>query len=97
MTLTSINEAFIMHRKVCKTCAGDDEKVCKAGLNLLLHFHQLIVYEVDREVAHEKAKAEVAEIQEARPGLRVLSRETLDRGLTRPELHSPAVRVRRRV
>ena len=97
MTLTSINEAFILHRQACKTCAADTPAVCKTGLHLLLHFHQLILNEVDREVAHEKAKAEVAEIQEARPGLRVLSRETLDRGLTRPELHSPAVRVRRQV
>ena len=96
MTLTSINEAFMRHRAVCKVCASDGPAVCKKGLPLLLHFHRLILNEVDREVAHEKAKAEVAEIQEARPGLRVLSRETLDRGLTRSKLYRDPVPVQRR-
>lgn len=95
MSLTSINEAFILHAKVCAVCAEDNEKVCKQGLHLLLHFHQLIVNEVDHEVAHEKPKSKTTET--APHGLRILSREALDRGLTRPELHSPAVRVRRRM
>jgi len=92
MTLTSINEAFILHREVCKVCASDGPAVCKKGLHLLLHFHQLIV----SEVAHEEAKAKTETTETARTSLRVLSRDTLDRGLTRSKLYRGPVPVQRR-
>ncbi len=49
-TLTSINEAFCLHAKVCKLCGNfSSAAVCAIGLKLLAHFHQAILEDIRRE------------------------------------------------
>ena len=48
--LTSINDAFILHTKVCKLCGDlDRPEVCAIGAKLLSHFHAVILDEVRNE------------------------------------------------
>lgn len=51
MTLTSINEAFCLHTKVCQLCGNlSRPEVCAIGQKLLSHFHEMIHDERRREV-----------------------------------------------
>jgi len=49
-TLTSINDAFMLHIRVCKLCGNlDGPEVCAIGAKLLSRFHAVILDEARRE------------------------------------------------
>jgi hypothetical protein len=65
MILAEINDAFILHRQVCKTCGSDGPALCRTGLNLLLQFQLLLVAEVERDMSDVRRKGEAKNSQAA--------------------------------
>lgn len=56
MTLTSINEAFMLHRSGCPVCRSNGPALCSEGLGLIETFHQVIVEAAMQEL-HEMQRA----------------------------------------
>jgi hypothetical protein len=54
MTLSSINDSFIFHRKTCKLCASDGVGLCWVGMKLMRLFHDVLVEEIAKETRELK-------------------------------------------
>lgn len=57
VTLTQINEEFMLHRQTCKLCGTNGPGVCLFGLKLLTMFHDVILEAIAQEVKPERTMA----------------------------------------